>query len=170
MDKDLGRLKAICRWCFIGTKVLSALVIFSIVATIVLAIFVILNPQILIDYPIEIETTGDNMSMLQFLIYVSVLVFTLLVALAIVITLGGIFKSIYEEYSPFVQENYIRFKRVSLLVLLTMVFIPAKCYVGFTTNAMTDFMSSLTIAVLIYAIALIFHYGQYLQKESDETL
>lgn len=170
MDRDLGRLKSICKWCHIGTKILSVLIVISIIATIMLAIAVLLNPSILFENPVVIDGVEGSLTLGQFLIYVAFLVFMLFVALAIVMTLGSIFKSICEEYSPFIEVNYRRFRRVAELVLLTLVFIPVRVMIGENINVFSDFASTIIISVLIYALALIFHYGQYLQNESDETL
>lgn len=170
MDSDLRRLKSICKWCNVGTKILSVIIVMCMVASAILMVAVVFNPDILFEGSITIDGVEGVLTESQFLIYMTLLMFMLLVALAIVMTLGSIFKSIYREYSPFIEENYRRFRRVAELVLLTLVFIPIRLTIGESVDVLSDVISTLTVTVLIYVLALIFHYGQYLQKESDETL
>lgn len=170
MDSDLRRLKSICKWCNVGTKILSVITVMCMVATAILMVAVVFNPDILLEGSITIDGVEGVLTESQFLIYTTLLMFMLLVASAIVMTVGSIFKSICREYSPFIEENYRRFRRVAELVLLTLVFIPIRLTIGESVDVLSEVISTLTVTVLIYVLALIFRYGQYLQKESDETL
>lgn len=170
MDSGLNRLKMICKWCHIGTCLVSVVIIVLILALLSLIGLVALYPDAIDMSTIHVDEIDGELTAGQFVGLCILTTLMLVLLLAILIVLGNIFKSINREYSPFIESNYRRFMIVASLNLMSLLFIPFENIVGLNVDYASNTLTVLFVSLLIYTLALIFRYGQYLQKESDETL
>lgn len=92
----------------------------------------------------------------------------------IIFFVHAIFNDIARHCTPFSPKNTARIKKIAVLVI-------GLSLVGSCSDALVDYytigaltwrvnMAGLIVGMAIYCIALIFHYGCDLQRQSDETL
>lgn len=85
-----------------------------------------------------------------------------------------IFRGIEKTYTPFHEKNTSRIKIIAGMTIILSI-------IGSFSDAVVDYytigqltwklnIEGIVIGIIIYFIALVFHYGCELQKESDETL
>lgn len=170
MDSGLNRLKMICKWCHVGTCLVSVVIIVLILALLSLIGLVTLYPDAVDMSTIHVDEFDGELTAGQFVGLCILTTLMLILLLAILIILGNIFKSISKEYSPFIESNYRRLMIVASLTLLSLIFVPFENIIGLNVDYVSNTITILFVSLLIYSLALIFRYGQYLQKESDETL
>ena len=159
MDNDLGRLKTICRVIY------YILMLFTVALVILVAALALADVAILIH-----PEFGSENGMTAPKVTVVLIIFVL--ALAIVYILSSITKSIYREYSPFTPANAKRFQTVAVLCLLALVCMPIMNAIERLTasDIAIIILSMLLMSTTFYVLSLVFRYGSWLQKESDETL
>lgn len=91
-------------------------------------------------------------------------------------TVAAMFKDISESHTPFLQQNPKRIMLLGHVVMFMAVALPIAKYVVSSVTLVefhldiSRIVMMLIIAIIAYAVALIFDYGAQLQKESDETL
>ena len=79
-------------------------------------------------------------------------------------------------YSPFTERNVRLITILSVIYLVMPVVLTVSLCTGesdwtlIAVAAAIIFLPSLFVAALLYMLALVFRYGCWLQKESDETL
>lgn len=161
IDNDLSRLKTLCKAVYYILTILTAGLIVLIALMALAFIVETLEPGTITggEDPVAMST-------------VAVMAFMFVIAAMIVVMLRNIAKSIYREYSPFTRTNVRRFELISIVCLLPIATIPL-IYID-TSMTVIDIASivigSLLASATIYILALVFRYGSWLQKESDETL
>lgn len=85
-------------------------------------------------------------------------------------------RSISREYSPFTARNTRRLTVLSAIYIVFPAPLTALMVSGVTDPgaalviALIAFTPFLLIAATVYMLALVFRYGCFLQRESDETL
>ena len=161
MDNDLGRLKTLCRALYYILTLLTA-------GLIVLVAFMLLVFVVEAADPGAVTDGEDPVSMSM----VTAATLMLVIATIVVIMLRNIAKSIYKEYSPFTHTNVRRFEFISLACLLTIALVPlVNMDTQLTAADVAGFIiGAVLAAATFYILALVFRYGSWLQKESDETL
>ena len=166
MDKDLGRLKILCRGLFYVLLLLTVVISLTLCLVTLGAALEIVDPGQLsgeVGMP-----SGETLAMLGFVIIV------LAVAIVVLVMLMNIARSIYREYSPFTIKNVKRLEVIALAYLLLPVIIAPMMYAVLGGLGNLDVIllgvSSVLMAAIFYCLALVFRYGCLLQKESDETL
>lgn len=161
MDNDLGRLKTLCRALYYILTPLTAGLI--VLVALMLLVFVVEAAD-----PGTITGSEDPVS-ISMVVAVTLM---LVIATVIVIMLRNIAKSIYKEYSPFTRTNVRRFEFIALACLLTIVLVPlVNMDTPLTAADVAGFViGAVLAAATFYILALVFRYGSWLQKESDETL
>ena len=167
-DRELRRLRTFSRGSSALLLLITAVMVFL---TVVIALGV---AQILSDTPSFEEQFG--MTFWQTVLFGATLVATLVL---VTVTFGIIFwvmRRMSRDYSPFTERN------VRLITILSVIYLvmPAVLTVSLCTGesdwtliavaAAIIFLPSLFVAALLYMLALVFRYGCWLQKESDETL
>lgn len=161
MDNDLGRLKTLCRALYYILTLLTAGLI--VLVALMLLVFVVeaADPGTI--------TGGEDPVSISMVVAVTLM---LVIATVIVIMLRNIAKSIYKEYSPFTRTNVRRFEFIALACLLTIVLVPlVNMDTPLTAADVAGFViGAVLAAATFYILALVFRYGSWLQKESDETL
>lgn len=161
MDNDLGRLKTLCRALYYILTLLTAGLI--VLVALMLLVFVVeaANPGAV--------TAGEDPVSMSMVVAVTLM---LVIATIVVIMLRNIAKSIYKEYSPFTHTNVRRFEFISLACLLTIALVPlVNMDTQLTAADVAGFIiGAVLAAATFYILALVFRYGSWLQKESDETL
>ena len=159
MDNDLGRLKTICRVIY------YILMLFTVALVILVAALALADVAILIhpEFGSENGMTAPK---------VTVVLIIFVFALAIVYILSSITKSIYREYSPVWPAKAKRFQTVAELCLLALVYMPIMNAIERLTasDIAIIILSMLLMSTTFYVLSLVFRYGSWLQKESDETL
>ena len=161
MDNDLGRLKTLCRGLYYILTLLTAGLI--VLVALMLLVFVVEAAD-----PGAVTDGEDPVSMSM----VAAATLMLVIATIVVIMLRNIAKSIYKEYSPFTHTNVRRFEFISLACLLTIALVPlVHMDTPLTATDVAGFViGAVLAAATFYILALVFRYGSWLQKESDETL
>lgn len=174
MNNDLSRLKILCRILFVVLILITAIVLISLVTMLACIAIEIVEPGAIssvINVPGGSGTTASHGQTLGILTMLTILVG---LSAAMTVMLMNIARSISREYSPFTAKNVNRLEVVSLLYLASPVAMaPLIYYVAGGIDAGTVIgltLGSILIAAVFYCIALVFRYGAYLQKESDETL
>ena len=159
MDNDLGRLKTICRVLY------YILMLFTFALIILVAMLALADVAILVNPGLGSEV---GISAPQMTVVLIIFVF----ALAIVYVLQSITKSIYREYSPFTPANAKRFQTIAVLCLLALVCMPIVNVIEPLTasDVAIIILAMLLMSTTFYVLSLVFRYGSWLQKESDETL
>ena len=159
MDNNLGRLKTICRVLY------YILMLFTFALIILVAMLALADVAILVNPGLGSEV---GISAPQMTVVLIIFVF----ALAIVYVLQSITKSIYREYSPFTPANAKRFQTIAVLCLLALVCMPIVNVIEPLTasDVAIIILAMLLMSTTFYVLSLVFRYGSWLQKESDETL
>lgn len=92
----------------------------------------------------------------------------------IIFFVHAIFNDIARHCTPFSPQNTARIKKIAILVIgLSLVGSCSDTLVDYYTIGALSWrvnMAGLIFGLTIYCIALIFHYGCDLQRQSDETL
>ncbi len=167
-DSDLRRLKTFSRGSSILLLLITVLLVMS-AATLAIGIAAIL---------IEPSTFTDEFGMTRG--QIAVFGIGLVVAMALIAAtfaiLFSIMRSISREYSPFTAKNARRLTVLSVIFVVIPALLTASVVSGVTDPgaalviALIAFMPFLLVAATIYMLALVFRYGCFLQRESDETL
>lgn len=170
MGDNLHRLRKVCAY---ASKVLVVgyVILFALAAiTAILGIVAFFNDDIY-DFVVNFTCAPDSEK--------STIV-PAIVETIVIFAVGGItvertnkiVKSIEGEHSPFTQKNADRMMFLCYTFLITSVVILILEYLVRKNISMSIFMflALIFVAVVIYALKLVFQYGAILQKESDETL
>ena len=159
MDNDLGRLKTICRGLYYILMLFTAALIILVAMLALADVAIIVNPGL----GSEVGISAPQMT---------VVLIIFVFALAIVYVLQSITKSIYREYSPFTPANAKRFQTIAVLCLLALVCMPVMNVIEPLTasDVAIIILAMLLMSTTFYVLSLVFRYGSWLQKESDETL
>ena len=165
-DKDLGRLKTLCRGLFFVLLILTVLVAMVICILVSGVAIEVLEPGTVSD---EVGIPHGNLLSLMGFGIVS-----MSVSLVVLIMMMNISGAIHREYSPFTGKNVKRLEVVALAYLLLPVVVAPMVYsvVGELTafDVVVLSFASVLLAMVFYCLSLVFRYGSWLQKESDETL
>lgn len=169
MSDTLDRLNKLSRYVCIGVKLLMILLGFIIVTVAITLGAVLWNPDWLIQvYPDM--AYGDAIVMLSSIILLTIVGFFAF------FLVHRLFKNIYTNHTPFLDENVRDLRNISIIVLVGAIISPIVVFAVATMNDVT-FDPTVEInfglflmAFLVYLLSLVFKYGTALQKESDETL
>ena len=167
-DNDLRRLKKFSR----GSSVLLLLVtVLLVMSTATLAIgiaAILMEPSSFAD---EFGLTSCQIAAFG----IGLIAAMALIAATFAI-LFWIMRSISREYSPFTVRNARRLTVLSAVYVVFPVPLTASMVSGVTDPGtalvivLIAFTPFLLIAATVYMLALVFRYGCFLQRESDETL
>lgn len=169
MDRDLGRLKRMCGGLYYVLLIVSVAMIIVAVMMVAALGLLIADPSLAADFELEVDITSGSAATAVALVAVLVLF-----CLVVVFELMSIAKSIYREYTPFTKKNVTRLETLALVCLLLPVLLSPLMYVLTGDLTVSDVvitcLGSMITAAVFYCLALVFRYGCWLQKESDETL
>jgi len=168
------------------SKILNAVLkiggIVLIMGMVLQIVFMIIAPSLDLESGELIDVWGVNMpfdgSVDSFR---AAMIFTMLssgIMAAILIVASFIFKDISREGTPFTKKNSNKIKVISLLIIAQCIVIPllqllAVMIFTSASNAFASFNLNLwfiIVAVIFFCLALIFQYGEELQRQADETL
>jgi hypothetical protein len=90
--------------------------------------------------------------------------------LFVLILTHKIFKDISREYTPFLEKNFKRMKKIALILLFSSLQPFSFGEPGSLNINIGPDYELLIFAGIVYFFALIFQYGSMLQQQSDETL
>lgn len=167
-DRDLRRLKTFSRGSSILLLLITVLLVVS-AATLAIGIAAIL---------MEPSSFTDEFGMTpgQIAVFGIGLVVAMGLIAATFAILFWIMHSISREYSPFTAKNVRRLTVLSAIFVIIPALLTASMVSGMTdlgaalVIALIAFIPFLLVAATIYMLALVFRYGCFLQRESDETL
>lgn len=169
MSDALNRLNKLSRYVCIGLKLLMVLLGFAIAAMAIALIAILMNPDWLAQIYPDL-TYGDAVVMMS-----SILTFTIVGFIAFFLA-HRLFKNIYTNHTPFLDQNVKDLKYIAMVVLVGAILSPIIVFAIAVGNDVT-FDPTVEInfglfmmAFLVYLLSLVFKYGTALQKESDETL
>ncbi len=166
MDNDLGRLKALCRGLFFVLLLLTVIIAMGICLLVSGAFIEIDSPGTVSG---EAGLSGE-----EFIAVVGFGIVVMVVSLVVLVMLMNIASAIYREYSPFTIKNVKRLEVIALTYLLLPVVISPMIYAVLGELTALEIIllsfSSVLMAAIFYCLSLVFRYGCWLQKESDETL
>lgn len=169
MDNDLSRLKLLSRGISYAFLVLVVLMVPS-------AAFMYLMVAIALIEPWNVEITNEldiPLSPEQLIMLVLMMAVILTVASAVLINFMMITRGISKEYSPFTKKNVKSLRLLAILMLVVPFVIMALSAIveaPSVWDCITMAIPGVFSAAIFYMMALIFDYGCWLQKESDETL
>lgn len=169
MDRDLGRLKKMCGGLYYVLLIVSVAMVVLAVMMVATTCLILADPSLGTDMEIDADITAGSAATAVALIAVLVLF-----CLVVVFELMSIAKSIYREYTPFTKRNVTRLETLALACLLLPVLLSPLMYVLTGDLTVSDVvvtcLGSVLTAAVFYCLALVFRYGCWLQRESDETL
>ena len=165
MDSDLGRLKMLSRCVFVVMGLLT-------LAVIALSVLLIVGLWVEVNDPGSISE--DIMDSDQMVAFIACVVVMLLLVAVVLLMLANVARAISREYSPFTRKNVKRLETISVAYLIMPFVIIALGYIIVDGTSPFEIvvllLSGMIMAAVFYMLALIFDYGCWLQKESDETL
>lgn len=168
-EGNLERLKGICR---IGGAAMLVLIVVTAACTVLMLcalVVSVLDPGMVegIARDLGDGTSADGLT-LQFLS--GVLQFAALTVTFWI--LHGLMRDISREYSPFTQANVRRFRLLAIVFLVLPALLLALYLASPESfDGVPGLMAACLVAALVfYSISLVFRYGAFLQKESNETL
>lgn len=163
MNNDLSRLKILSRGLY---YILVLIAVVVVVVTLALAVGAVIE---MTDPGWIGPELGENALWLIIAAFIVVLF-----VLAFVLSLMGIARSICRDYSPFTQENVKRLNMLAVISLLVPVVCTPMLYMARGELTAGDVaglaVPGVLFAAIVYCLSLVFRYGCWLQKESDETL
>ena len=171
MKGDLNTLKKVCKYASIVMKIGEVVFGGLIIATVVMgaaALFFDALEGAFYDW-IGMKATDETLKVVSMFI-VTLNVFSL--GYITVRMIHDIMVSIKTEYTPFVPENAMRIKFISMSFLFSSVLLllfGSLAGLG-VRELLFAFFGSLMVAVVMYCLTIVTRYGGLLQKESDETL
>lgn len=170
MGDNLHRLKKVCRY---ASKVLTVgyVVLFVLaVATLITGIASFFSDDVY-KFILDFTRAADGEKITVIAAFVEATVIFLVGSITVERT-NKIVKSIEGEHSPFTQKNADIMMFMCYMYIVTAVVILVLEYLARKSISLSifAFLALLFVAVVIYALKLVFQYGAILQKESDETL
>lgn len=160
------KLEKLRRWCAAAQKILRAaqvlLVALPVVAGAVIAWASVYDPE---NLRIEFSFLGKYMtpSAPPVAVLVTIVVIACLAKIALTMVMLENVRRITSDIaaggSPFVEVEVKRMKRVAILIAVSSVI-----------HTFTSTLVDLTVALVVWMLAMVFEYGCVLQQESDETL
>lgn len=170
MDNDLTRLKLLSKGVMVVMGVMAVAMCALAALMLVCVWFEIVDPGF-----ISGEVPLDPPQVVALFLLVAVV---LVLVGVVFLMLMSITLAISREYSPFTKKNVKRFKTIALTYLVLPFVLTALIYfvvdglgtVDVVSTFATIFIIGLVDAAVFYMLALVFDYGCWLQKESDETL
>lgn len=167
MDRDLTRLKTLCRGLYYVLLLIAVVLLAVTVIVVAALVLVMVDPGLASDLELGIDEGNVPIA-------VGLMVVILAFVLVTVIVMMSIAKSIYREYTPFTKTNVRRLEVLAMAFLLLPVPLAPLVYVLMGELTAEDVIlfsvGSVLTAAVFYCLALVFRYGSWLQKESDETL
>lgn len=153
-NEKLEKLRRLAR---IGAKVVLVVQVLLVVAIVLGAVLLVTNLadgtdiRVLSDGPFKTVLIGGVVAVL--------LLVKICITMVILQLLRLILRDIAAEGTPFSQIHVQRMRRIAILVAI-----------GAFIHTFSSTISDLTVALVIWLLAMIFDYGCVLQQESDETL
>lgn len=170
MSDTLNRLNKLSFYVSVIVKLLMVFVAIVTIASLIVSIYIALNPDFVAEVFSPPDTYGSIQAMLIIVIAGGAVGFVILYVV------NHLFMNIYRNHTPFMDENVKDLKYLSILVLVEALIVPiVGLTAAYTLDANLDTtlnfnIAFLFMAFLLYIVSLIFRYGTALQKESDETL
>ncbi len=166
MDNDLRRLKTLCGGLFFVLLLLTVIIAMAICVVVSGTVIEMSDPGLVSDY---LGISSD-----RFVVIAGFGAVVMGVSLVVLVMMLNITNAIYREYSPFTIKNVKRLEVIFLAYLLLPVIVSPMIYavIGELTALEVIILSfsSVLMAAIFYCLSLVFRYGCWLQKESDETL
>lgn len=160
MDNDLGRLKTLSRIVF------AILLIITVVLVAITALL-IAGAALAFSDPATMDEVGGAL-------FICMLIVAMVLILLVLILFLKITRAIYRDYSPFTLKNVRYLSYAAILYIVMPVAILGMTWAAYgemlLLEAAITLVPGLFMAAIIYMLALVFRYGCWLQKESDETL
>lgn len=154
-NEKLEKLRRLAR---IGEKVLLVVQVLLVAVLVVGAVVMAMNWVSGAELGITLENSHFP-TLLAAVVVVVALLAKIVMTMVILQLLRLILKDIAADGTPFSQIHVRRMRCIAILVA-----------VGSFIHTFSSTISDLTVALVIWLLAMIFDYGCVLQQESDETL
>lgn len=153
-NEKLEKLRRLAR---IGAKVVLVVQVLLVAVIVLGAVLLVTNFADGTD--IRVLSEGPFKTVLIGGVVAALLLVKICLTMVILQLLRLILRDIAAEGTPFSQIHVQRMRRIAILVAI-----------GAFIHTFSSTISDLTVALVIWLLAMIFDYGCVLQQESDETL
>lgn len=153
--------------------------IISLLAVIAICILVFSSESTRLSFLTAFDITANNGTVISLTTQSLLVMFSWMIVDSVLLTViiyfvYAIFRDMGKGCTPFSHKNTTRIKQIAIVSIVLS-------FIGGFSDALVDYytigkltwnvdFAGLLVGVVIYCLALIFHYGCELQKQSDETL
>ncbi len=169
MRGDLHTLKRVCSYASVVMLIGEMAFLVLTVAVTAMGIASFVSGDIRETFVSLIKCGESDMSVIAGTLELAVIFVAMFITVK---AIHDIMDSIMKEHSPFVDDNAVRFKIVSITFLVCSAALAILEYLNRedAVMAVCMFLVCILISVVMYCLTIIFRYGSILQDESDHTL